>query len=212
MHPIERLRFVARAQDVPGDVLAIEATSALVSFADEPAALVAACRRVLARQVGCGPLWWACARLLTAERVRETALETITLLEGDTTGAALSLSLDGGSTAGGPRDEGIHDAPEPQWVEAHAVGDGSAVVDRYQLDAMHDDDAPRWLIIGVGVQISDPMWCALVEHWSVRPRATEELVPLERFTHFVGPSGPLPMVALDRPDCPVAPELFRLVG
>ncbi len=199
---------MARAQGVPGDVLAAEATAALMTFSEDPAALVAGCRRVLSRQVGCGQLWWACARLLTSERVHEAARATIEALEGDTTGAALSLSLDLDPDS---------DAVQPIVVDAHAIGDGGAIVDAYaaeDLDAPFDDDhAPqRWLVAGVGVQLSAPMWGSLVEHWSAEPRSGEDLVPLDRFTHFVGPDGPLPLVALGEPDCPVAPELFRLVG
>ena len=214
VHPIERLRFVARAEGVPGDVLASEATAALMTFADDPAALVAGCRRVLSRQVGCGQLWWACARLLTAENVRETARATIEALEEDTTGAAVSLSLDFAPT---PDDAEPEEWAEPVVVDAHAIGDGGAMVDARGLDDLDavgsgPDGPQRWLVAGVGVHLSAPMWGSLVEHWSTEPRRGEDLVPLDRFTHFVGPDGPLPMVALGEPDCPVAPELFRLVG
>lgn len=206
MHPIERLRFVARAEGVPGEVLAIEATAALMTFAEDPAALVAASRRVLARQVSCGPLWWACARLLTAGRVRDAGAETIALLEGDTTQVALSWALDPD-----PDD----DPSAERVVEARAVGDGGAIVDASglaDLEVGRDDRRSTWLVTGVGTHLSDPMWSSVLEHWSASPRRDEELVPLEWFTHFVGPDGPLPMVALGEADCPVAPELFRLAG
>jgi len=204
MHPIERLRFVARAEGVPGEVLAVEAASALMTFADDPAALVAASRRVLSRQVSCGPLWWVCARMLTADRIRDAGLQSIDLLESDTTGAAGSLALD---LRG--------DAPAPVMVQALAVGDGGAVVVAPQWEALSShrgDDNPRWLVGGVGCRLSDPMWSSLVEHWSTTPRRGEDLVPLDAFTHLVGPDGPVPIEALGPPDCPVAPELFRLVG
>lgn len=201
MHPIERLRFVARADGVPGDVLACEAAGALVSFANDPAAMVAACRRVLARQVSCGPLWWVCAGLLTSDDVRACARECITMLESDTTGAATALAVDL-IEAGGAR---------PQLIRALAVGDGSAVVPADQA-ARLSGAGQRWLVGGIGVRLSDPMWSSLVEHFSTMPRRGEELVSLDRFTHLVGPDGPVPIGSLGAPDCPVAPELFRLVG
>jgi len=200
VHPIERLRFVARAEGVPAEVLAVEATTALMTFADEPAALVAGCRRVLSRQLSCGPLWWACARLLTADDIRGTAIETVRALEGDTTGPALSLAID-------------PDADDPPaLVRALAIGDGSAVAVADQLDAARDSGAPVWLVGGVGRQLCDPLWSALVEHWTLDPRRNEDLVTLSEFTHLVGPDGPVPISATRPADCPVAPELFRLAG
>lgn len=224
MHPIERLRFVARANGVPGEVLACEATAALATFAEDPAALLAGCRRVLARQVACGQLWWACARLLTAQDVRRCAAETIDELQGDTTEAALSLALDldPRGHAGDPADD--LDAG-PTVVEATAVGHGSALA--YASD-LPDRPAgsrpggagtggagapdPVWLRVPVGIHLADAMFDALVDHLPEPPPGGLELVPLDRFTHVCGPDGPLPLVALGEADCPVAPELFRLAG
>jgi hypothetical protein len=56
------------------------------------------------------------------------------------------------------------------------------------------------------------MFDALVDHLPEPLPGGLELVPLDRFTHVCGPDGPLPLVALDEADCPVAPELFRLAG
>jgi len=66
MHPIERLRAVARAGRQEPTVLARDAASALATFAAEPAALVTACRRLVDRQPTCGPVWWVAARVLAA--------------------------------------------------------------------------------------------------------------------------------------------------
>lgn len=43
-----------------------ESAAALAAFGDDPAGLVSACRRIIDRQLACGPLWWLCARLLCA--------------------------------------------------------------------------------------------------------------------------------------------------
>ena len=64
MHPIERLRFVARATGADTDLLARETAGALAGFADDPAGLVMACRRIVARHPLSGPLWWLCSRVL----------------------------------------------------------------------------------------------------------------------------------------------------
>lgn len=64
MHPIERLRFVARSQGAAPSLLVEESAIALGAFSDDPAGLVAACRRIVDRHLSCGPLWWLCARIL----------------------------------------------------------------------------------------------------------------------------------------------------
>jgi hypothetical protein len=66
VHPVERLRYVARASGVAQGVLVRETAEALASFASDPQGLVTACRRMIARQPGSGPLLWLAARTLTA--------------------------------------------------------------------------------------------------------------------------------------------------
>jgi hypothetical protein len=65
MHPIERLRYVARSSGAPQAVLVRETAAALGAMGFDPAGLVTACRRVLDRHPTSGPLWWLCARVLT---------------------------------------------------------------------------------------------------------------------------------------------------
>jgi hypothetical protein len=65
VHPIERLRYVARASGAPQAALVRETAAALGSLAFDPAGLVTACRRVLDRHPASGPLWWLSARVLT---------------------------------------------------------------------------------------------------------------------------------------------------
>ena len=65
VHPIERLRYVARASGAPQAVLVRETAAALGSLAFDPAGLVTACRRVLDRHPACGSLWWLAAHVLT---------------------------------------------------------------------------------------------------------------------------------------------------
>jgi len=66
VHPIERLRYVARSSGAPQAVLVRETAVALGGLGFDPAGLVTACRRVLDRHPTSGPLWWLCARVLTA--------------------------------------------------------------------------------------------------------------------------------------------------
>ena len=71
MHPIERLRAVARARDLDQTLLASEAASVLGSLAFDPMSLLTSCRRLIDRHPAAGALWWACARLLAADDARE---------------------------------------------------------------------------------------------------------------------------------------------
>lgn len=85
MHPIERLRHVARADGVGHALLVREAAGALASFADDPPGLVTACRRLVERHPTCGPMWWLASRMLTAGEPVAEAWRSADELDADTT-------------------------------------------------------------------------------------------------------------------------------
>jgi hypothetical protein len=60
---------------------------------DDPAGLVVACRRILERHPECGPLWWLCARLLTAPDPCETAWALVDEIDEDPTAGRLARDL-----------------------------------------------------------------------------------------------------------------------
>ena len=93
MHPIERLRMVARAGREEATLLGRESASALASFADEPATLVTACRRLVDRQPTCGPVWWVAARVLSAPDPAREAWRAGDALCRDPTASALAAAL-----------------------------------------------------------------------------------------------------------------------
>lgn len=94
MHPIERLRYVARAGPVDHAVLVRETAGALAAMGDEdPVALVTACRRLLDRHPTSGPLWWLGARVLTAADPLRAAWQAADDLERDPTPRALAAAL-----------------------------------------------------------------------------------------------------------------------
>ena len=75
MHPIERLRYVARATGADQRLIVRETASALHGLGLDPAGLVTACRRIVEHNPTSGPIWWLCARVLTAaEPLREASL------------------------------------------------------------------------------------------------------------------------------------------
>lgn len=125
MHPIEHLRWVARSPD--GDVASVvsEAAAALASFADEPAGLVIACRRLIERRPECAPLWWLCARVLCAFDADDEAFDAAAEIETDPSGELLAEVLPPGVIVidGWPEQSACALATRPP-----APGDGVVVV------------------------------------------------------------------------------------
>jgi len=93
MHPIERLRYVARASGGDPSILVRETAGALASMGFDQAELVTACRRVVDRHLTVGPLWWLCARVLCAAEPRREAWACADEVEADDTAGALTWVL-----------------------------------------------------------------------------------------------------------------------
>lgn len=93
MHPIERLRYVARASGVDQSLLVQETASALGAFGSDPAGMVTACRRVVGRHPAAGALWWLCGRVLTANDPMPEAWRAADEIDADRTSAELSFAL-----------------------------------------------------------------------------------------------------------------------
>ena len=90
MHPIERLRYVARASDDTGPSLLVrEAAGALASFSRDPAALVTACRRLVDRQPNAAAIWWLAARVLGSPEPAHEAWAAADEIENDLTASHL---------------------------------------------------------------------------------------------------------------------------
>lgn len=93
MHPIERLRYVARASGVPQATLVQETAKALASFVGDPHGLVTACQRVVSRQPSSGPLVWFTARVLTSGDPSSEIWAAAGEMQADRTSALLARSL-----------------------------------------------------------------------------------------------------------------------
>jgi hypothetical protein len=107
VHPIERLRHVARAGDVDPVMLAQEAAEALGSLTYEAQALVPACRRLIEAHPSCGPLWWVAARVIVAEEPFDAAYAAIEALEDDPTADELAASFPAGASVVIPAKTGL---------------------------------------------------------------------------------------------------------
>jgi len=93
VHPIERLRHVARSTGAPADLLVRESAVALGAFRDDHAGLVAACRRIVDRHLTCAPLWALCARMLCAPDPMAEARRVVEDLDVDATAVQLAARL-----------------------------------------------------------------------------------------------------------------------
>ncbi len=98
VHPIEQLRYVARASGADAGLLVQEAASALSVFGHDPAGLVTGCRRLLTRQPSVGPLWWMSAHLAMSTQPRQTSRELIAAIGEDPTPRELAHALPDGGT------------------------------------------------------------------------------------------------------------------
>jgi hypothetical protein len=85
VHPIERLRYVARASGGDQRLLVRETAGAVRGLQFEPAGLVVACRRIVERHPTSGPLWWFCSSLLTSSRPFEATSQLAAEVEHDVT-------------------------------------------------------------------------------------------------------------------------------
>ena len=98
MHPIERLRLVARAEGVSPSLLVREAAAALAGLSEDAAGTVTACRRLVERHPAVGPMWWLAARVLTAADGGGEAWRVVAELDEDPTPATLAAAIPGDST------------------------------------------------------------------------------------------------------------------
>jgi hypothetical protein len=100
MHPIEHLRYVARATGADPALVAGEAAGALVEMARvQPAGLVPACRRLIERHLVAGPIWWLSARMLRSDDPVGEGRRSANELENDPTARYLADALPDSATA-----------------------------------------------------------------------------------------------------------------
>src|SRR5580765_3257339 len=236
MHPIERLRYVARSSGASQEMLVRETAGALAALGFDPPGLVTACRRILDRHPLSGPLWWLSARVLTSNDANNEAWNAADEITADDTGDVLAYNIPDESVVcvlGWP--DVIGDAlprrGDVSVLVVDALGEGSGLVRRLRHADVDADDVPMsglgaaatarhagvpvWLVGGIGRLLPRRMWDALAvrldllgEPWEL----DDELVPLDLVDRIAMPTGILPVdEALKLTDCPIAPELFKSV-
>ena len=93
VHPIEHLRYVARAQGADASGLVRETAIAIGSLRADPASVVIACRRIVERHPEVGTLWWLSARLLAADDPGSLAWSLADEIENDPTAKLVAEAL-----------------------------------------------------------------------------------------------------------------------
>jgi hypothetical protein len=159
MHPIERLRYVARASGADQSLLVRETAQALVAFHDDPAGLVAASRRIVDRHPTSGPLWWLCARVLTAPDPHREAWAAVDDILGDTTPTELGYAIAPEVTAcviGWPElvGEALPRRGDVEVLAVDSLGEGSGLVRRLMHAGIDAVDVPT-SGLGAAVASSD---------------------------------------------------------
>ncbi len=93
VHPIERLRSVARAEGEGPSLLVREAAVGLAGLGPDALAMVTACRRLVDRHPTVAPLWWLAARVMTSSEPRAECKRAAEEIAADTTAAVLTACL-----------------------------------------------------------------------------------------------------------------------
>lgn len=200
MHPIEHLRYLARADSSEAARMVGETATALGSLGHDPATLVLAVRRILERHAGVGPMWWMAAHLLVAGDVYDRAWGLADEIADDPTADHVADELARAREAG----------DEPTVVVLGAGSPELLLVDpkmaaRARVAAAAGE--PVWLATPVGTCLPGRYVEAVAE------AAGHRLVELDRavVARVIGPSGASSDVpAALRPTAPVAPELLRV--
>jgi hypothetical protein len=147
MHPIERLRYVARSGGVDHGPLAEEAARALAGFVDDQAGLVTACRRIVDRHPTSGPMWWLAAHVLATNDPRAEAFRCVSTLQDDRTAAALAYELPDDATVavvGWPEQIGVAlvRRGDLRVLVIDSLGEGAGLVRRLEQAGSEADEVP----------------------------------------------------------------------
>ena len=156
MHPMERLRMVARGSGEEPGMLAREAAAALAGCADDPRALVLACRRLVERQPASGPLWWLAARVVAATDPGTEAWLSAELLREDMTPAVVAASLPDDAVLtvlGWPEQvtETLRRRGDARVLVVDSLGDGAPLVATLDRAGSHASLVPE---AGIGAAVA----------------------------------------------------------
>lgn len=141
---------------MPQSILVRETAGALMSFAREPQGLVTACRRMISRQPGSGPLLWLASRVLSAGDPGRELRECLDALDTDRTARELRYALPDGATVavlGWPEaaSEALPARGDVGVFVIDVLGEGTGFVQRLWNDEVDAYDVP---VAGLGAAVA----------------------------------------------------------
>lgn len=139
---------MARAEGAGPSLLVREAAGALAGFADEPAALVTACRRLVDRHTAAGPMWWLASRVLASADPAGEAWRLAGQLDDDATSATLAAHLPGDlvvSAVGWPElaGEALCRRADLEVLVIDALGEGAGLCRRLRAAGVDAVEVPE---------------------------------------------------------------------
>ncbi len=203
VHPLERLRYVARNPVGRVQPLIEESASALASLAHDRRSLLSACRRLLERRGYCGPLVWMAARMVAAVDCHDEVIDIVNAMDCDTAAWKLNDGLVAlsddftalkvvavGDVAGvdvimyitpdwactGPEDPGRAAEVDVVLVASDCAGPREALVPVGALpvvETAQQAGTPVWLVTEAGRMLPGAMWDLLSKQF-----VTDDLMEL----------------------------------
>lgn len=157
MHPIERLRYVARADGAGVSVLVEAAARALSGLGDDHAALVTGCRQMVDRHPSIGPMWWLTSRMLCGPAPEREAWAVTEALAGDHSARVLAGALPEEAVVvvlGWPEltAAALHRRGDLRVRVVDALGEGAQLAEHLSDAGLDADEVPE---PGVGAAVAD---------------------------------------------------------
>ena len=205
VHPIERLRYVARAGDLPDRVLIPESMPAFGAFSHDENALLVAIRQLISRQPESPGLLCLGAHMLYAVDAWDAGHRVVDGFVTDTTAdvaESIAIAESGGtdvidSIASGPG-QVLCPSGTQSWIE-HARRAGRSVV----------------VVTPYGSRLPELMWRSYLDRNGYGeptgdgvPPVSREVIALDSFDDLIDRDGVKPLDAWS-PDCPEAVEIAR---
>lgn len=190
MHPIEHLRWLARAEGIPQPYLIEESAEALWPFGNNPNALLIACRSLLSRQPTSGPLVWLVAHMLTSIDPRKAANQCVQAMAADQMNERANY-LAGEMIEAGQQVDVV--------VEVLAVGPDQVLVVGDEI-LMLGSEISAVAVGAPGVDLPARMFAGLRSRADANARHGAHFVDRDRFAAILLPE--------NVSACPIAPELF----
>jgi len=208
VHPLERLRYVARNPLAPTKPLIAESAAVLASLSHDPAGLLTSCRNLLRRRGHCGPLVWMAARMVASTDCHDEVLEIAKAIDCDTADwklddAMATLSDDFTTLkvvavghicaiktnlyiipdwpCTGPENPGRAAEADVVVVASDCAGPHEALVPVEALpvvETARESGTPVWLFTGAGRMLPQAMWAPLKQRLIPDDLAEMDLVVL----------------------------------